>query len=383
MNTYNIHDYGEMLHRGRTEPFAQALRALVTADSVVLDLGAGPGIMTLLACQAGARKVYAVEPDGVIQVARETVAANGFADCVEFIQAFSTAVTLPEKVDVIVWDLRGVLPFYCGSLTSIFDARDRFLKPGGVLIPARDTVWVSVVNAPAAHRRLVGPWEDSFGLEYAAARRRAVNNWRRWQAAPASLLVTPKVWVTVDYGSQKNPNAKGSVEWTVDDACEAHGLCVWFDCETAPGCVLSNAPGVDKDSVYQQAFFPWPEARQLERGDEIAVEIRADLVGQDYIWSWHSEIRGPDGVGPLKATFHQSQFLSAPVSVDWLRKSGASFVPSPNQEASIDKMILDLLFTGVSLEEISRRLSDRFPERFPEWQKALTRVGDMSLRYSQ
>jgi type I protein arginine methyltransferase len=382
MSTYNIHDYGEMVYSGRIEPFAQALHALVTADSVVLDLGAGPGIMTLLACQAGARKVYAVEPDGVIQVARETVAANGFADRVAFIQAFSTAVTLPEKVDVIVWDLRGVLPFYCGSLTAVFDARDRFLKPGGVLIPARDTVWVSVVNAPAAHRRLVGPWEDSFGLEYAAARRRAVNNWRRWQAAPDALLVTPKVWTTVDYGSQKNPNARGSVEWTIDDPCEAHGLCVWFDCEMAPGYVLSNAPGVEH-SVYQQAFFPWPETRQLEAGDEITVEIRADLVGEDYIWSWDTELRGPGSARPIKARFQQSQFLSAPVSADWLRKSGASFVPAPNQEASIDRTILDLLFAGISLEEISRRVSDGFPERFPHWQKALTRVGDMSLRYSR
>jgi protein arginine N-methyltransferase 1 len=382
MNAYNIHDYGEMVYRGRTEPFAQALRARVAADSVVVDLGAGPGIMTLLACQSGARKVYAIEPDGVIQVARETVAANGFADRVEFIQAFSTAVTLPEQVDVIVWDLRGVLPFYCGSLTSIFDARDRFLKPGGFLIPARDTVWVSVVNAPAAHRRLVGPWEDSFGLKYAAARRRAVNNWRRWHAAAAALLVTPKVWAVVDYGSQTNTNAKGSVEWTIDDPCEAHGLCVWFDCETAPGCILSNAPGVE-NSVYQQAFFPWPETRQLEPGDEITVDIRADLVGDDYVWSWNTDIRGPDRDAPTKAAFRQSQFLSAPISTDRLRKSGTSFVPNPTEDARIDQMILDLFFSGISLEEISRRVSDGFPQRFPDWQKALTRVSDMSLRYSR
>ena len=111
--------------------------------------------------------------------------------------------------------------------------------------------------------------------------------------------------------------------------------------------------------------------------------FRSDVVGEGYIWTWNTEIRGPDGNGPIKAQFHQTDFLSTPIAEDWLRKCGASFVPSPNHEAAIDKMILDLLFARINLEEISRRLSDRFPERFPEWRKALTRVGDMSLRYSQ
>ena len=49
----------------------------------------------------------------------------------------------------------------------------------------------------------------------------------------------------------------------------------------------------------------------------------------------------------------------------------------------IDKLILDLLFDRINLETIARRVSERFPERFPDWRKALTRVGDMSLRYSE
>lgn len=121
--------------RTRTAAYAQALRARVSPNSVVLDLGAGPGFMTLLACQAGARKLYAIESDGVIQIAGDMAAANGYADRVELIQSLSTAVDLPEKVDVIVSDVHGVLPFYGRGPASIVDARDRFLKPGGFLIP--------------------------------------------------------------------------------------------------------------------------------------------------------------------------------------------------------------------------------------------------------
>jgi protein arginine N-methyltransferase 1 len=130
--------YGSMIRdTARTGAYAGALRAVVRPDSVVLDIGTGSGILALLACRFGARKVYAVEPDDIIQLAREAAAANGFADRIEFIQGISTRLDLREKVDVIVSDLRGVLPALEQGLVSIMDARDRLLAPGGRLIPHR------------------------------------------------------------------------------------------------------------------------------------------------------------------------------------------------------------------------------------------------------
>src|SRR5688500_3295049 len=139
--------------RGRTDAYAAALRRAITPTSVVLDLGAGAGIMTLLACQAGAKKVYAVEPDGIVEVARAVVAVNGYADRVELIQAVSTDITLPEAVDVIVADIHGALPFFCASPTALFDAKRRFLKPGGAMVPTADTIMAAVVSLPEEHRK--------------------------------------------------------------------------------------------------------------------------------------------------------------------------------------------------------------------------------------
>jgi protein arginine N-methyltransferase 1 len=379
---YNIHHYGEMIaDRGRIDAYAQALRARVTVDSVVLDIGTGPGILTLLACQAGAQKVYAVEQDGVIQVAREVIGANGYAGRVEFIQASSTAIDLPEKVDVIVSDIHGALPFFCGNVMSILDARDRFLKPGGSLVPMRDTVSVAPVIADAAYRRIVEPWEDGGGFDLTAGRRRAVNCWATWRSDADSLAVEPRVWSILDYLELRSPNARGHADWTMTHACKAHGLCLWFDCETAPGCGFSNSPLSGDEHTFSRTFFPWSDPCDLEPGDQVSVEIAADTVGESYIWSWNTEIRGSNG--SINARFRQSEFLGLPLSNEWLRKSSSSFVPSPNSEASIDRVIVELLFTGITLEEISRVVSDRFPERFPEWRHALTRVGDMSRRYSR
>jgi len=65
-----------MMDRVRTGAYCQALALAVKPGDVVVDLGAGTGIFTLHACRLGARLVHAIEPNDVIQVAREVVHAN-------------------------------------------------------------------------------------------------------------------------------------------------------------------------------------------------------------------------------------------------------------------------------------------------------------------
>src|SRR6266498_2113357 len=114
---YSVFEHGWMIaNKVRTDAYAQALRQTVKPGSVVLDLGTGTGIWALLACQFGAHKVYAIEQSDVIQVAREIAAANGYSERIEFIQELSTRVTLPEKADVLVSDVRGMLPLFGKSV---------------------------------------------------------------------------------------------------------------------------------------------------------------------------------------------------------------------------------------------------------------------------
>ena len=144
---YSVAGYGRVIaDEGRTRAYSRALRAAICRDSIVLDIGAGTGILSLLACQYGARKVYAVEPSSAIGVAQQAAHANGFADRIECIQALSTEIILREKADVIVSDLRGVLPLFGQHLPSIIDARRRLLAPEGNLIPKRDVLWAAVVE---------------------------------------------------------------------------------------------------------------------------------------------------------------------------------------------------------------------------------------------
>ena len=380
---YRLREYGQMIaDLGRTAAYAKALERRVTPDSVVVDIGTGTGIFALLAARLGARKVYAIDPSDAIDYGRRIAAANGLSERIEFIQGFSTDVQLAEQADVIVSDIHGVLPAHERSLFAIIDARDRFLVPGGSLIPCRETLWAAVVEAAMPHHEIAGIWgSDVFGLDMTAVRSTVVNTWRGMRLGPADLVTRPACWAAVDYAALSSPRLGGDAAWEVDADRTAHGIGVWFDWDGGDGATFSNSPLTGERHIYRQAFFPWPEPLELRCGDQVRVCLRADLAGSDYVYGWHTTVRGRDGAA--RADFNQSDFFGLTLSSDRLRRLSSTFTPSLNEEGRIDHAILNGAASGLPLEQIARAVSELFPQRFPEWTDAQRRVAEVSRRYSE
>ncbi|KAK4391648.1 protein arginine N-methyltransferase PRMT10 [Sesamum angolense] len=103
----------------------------------VLDVGTGSGILAIWSAQAGARKVYAVEATKMAEHALELVKANKLQNVVEVIEGSMEDVTLPEKVDVIISEWMGYFLLRESMLDSVICARDRWLKPNGVMRPLK------------------------------------------------------------------------------------------------------------------------------------------------------------------------------------------------------------------------------------------------------
>jgi len=314
---YSLHFYGRMLADApRMNAYIAALRKAVRPDSVVLDLGCGPGVFALLACKFGARRVYAIEPDNVISVAREAAVANGCADRIEFFESLSTGITLPEPATVIISDLRGVLPWFEQHIPSIIDARERLLARGGVLIPRRDVLWAAVVEAPDQYEELLGPWRR-FDLDLSAGERLVTNTWRKSYLKPEELLVEPVGWTTIDYYQVQNADVHAEISWRAARNGTAHGVAVWFDSELADDVSFSNHPAAPK-MIYGVGLFPFSRPVSIVEGDRIELRLAADLVQDGYVWRWDTEFFAGAGV---KASFKQSTFYGVPLSQAQLRQS--------------------------------------------------------------
>jgi type I protein arginine methyltransferase len=383
VDIYSLGDYGDMLaDRVRMEAYAQALRGAVRPGSIVVDIGTGTGIMAVLACQLGASRVFAIEPSSIIQVAREIAAANHCADKIEFFEDISTKVTLPIRADVIVSDLRGVLPLAEQHIPSIADARKRFLAPGGVLIARKDMICAAVVEAPGCYGKLVGPWENNtLGQDLSVARRMIVNYSPKSRFTPDQLLVRPQLWATIDYAVVENPDVRGELRWTVQRDGTGHGIAVWFETELADGVRFSNAPGEPK-AIYGSSFFPWLEPVQLVAGQSLCVELEAKLLEYDYFWRWMTRIESAEKAGETVVRFEQSQLQGAALSPAKLHKSASDFVPQLSTEGLVRRRTLELMDGQNSLEGISRQLVAEFPQRFSHWHKALSYAAAISEGHS-
>src|SRR5206468_8396923 len=160
--------------RPRVDAYTRALRSVITPDSFVIEIGTGIGVFAVMARRMGARRVVAIEPDDAIAVAKMVAADNGDTG-IEFVQGLSTDLSFSERADVVVTDLRGVLPLHNGHLQSVIDARERLLAPGGALIPAADTLYAAVVELPKRYEELTPRVSAGGGVKLDALRRFITN----------------------------------------------------------------------------------------------------------------------------------------------------------------------------------------------------------------
>ena len=176
-----------------------------------------PGVLGVYAATLGARRVFLIDPDASVYAGAELARENGVGDRVEVIRALSTEVELPESADVIVSDLRGVMPFHGHHLIAATDMRRRLLAPGGVCIPRRDIVSAALVQDDALHARTVGAWSGlPIALTHDSFTRLLANRWYRTRATEEQLLCGASHFVTLDYDL---PNPALAARWeTVADA---------------------------------------------------------------------------------------------------------------------------------------------------------------------
>lgn len=378
---YSVAQYAAMVNcEPRMAGYVKALEAAITPGCTVFDIGAGFGILSLLACKFGAGKVIAIEPDASIELLHDFARDNGYLDRISIISDLSSNYHPQFQADVIVSDLRGALPLFEGHIEAIIDARQRLLAPGGKLLPQYDMLRAAVANVPMHYQACEKPWvSNAYGLDLAGGRPFAVNETAKASLTPADLISEPKDLAALDYRTIETADLDAKVELIALRRGRANGIAVWFDADIFQGIGFSNAPGAP-NTIYRQTFFPFEREVDLQAGDRVDFSLKARMVQGKYLWSWVVSIHSlATGVPPV--TFRHSTFKSKPLSPAVLRKHSSAFVPEIVEAQAIDRFCLAQVDGIRSLDEIADLIVAKFHPTFSERKAALDHVTSLLARY--
>lgn len=276
--------------RVRNAAFHAALRQVVVAgESTVADIGAGTGFLGFLAAKLGAARVDLYEAAEIAEVARKLLRHNRLSNA-RIAQVHSTEVADPERVDVVVCETLGNYPFEENIIATLNDARARFLKPGGVIIPRSVEQFVCPVVAERHYRELAVWDEIGFGLDFAPAKAMSLNNiYVRW-FEPGDLLAggaPAKAWDRVAFDRRNKTTRAGAAAWRLSAPATIHGLALWWRAELAPGIALATGP-LDPRTHWEQLYLPALSPIPVKAGQSLAVDLRSttsDARGTNVTWA--------------------------------------------------------------------------------------------------
>ena len=288
----------------RTDAYRSAIRSVVSPGSVVLDLGTGTGILAFFACEAGARRVFAIEESDSAGATSMLVRHVGFSDRVEIIHARSTEVDLPERADVLVTETLGSLGFDEHILSSVIDARARLLVPDAAIIPRHLALSLAPVETTSLYAGQVAWWDETrYGFDLGPMRALASNRLCVADADPAGFLAPPATLIDIDLASASSSIVSGTTRFDVTRGGALHGFVAWFTATLIPGVTLSNDTA--GRTHWAQVFLPLARPVDMRAGDRIDLALKS-FDGD--VWEWGGVIESSGRTTP----FLQSTVFGAP-----------------------------------------------------------------------
>ena len=266
----------------RGDAYRRAIENVVTPDSIVLDMGAGSGILSFFAAAAGAKKVYAVERTSITRVTRELAEINGLLDRIEIIQSDILDIQLPEKVDVLVSEWLGPFGVDENLLYPLLATRDRWLKAEGKMLPERVTAWMAPAYDPVLDSDMFFWQSRPYGLNLQPIAHHSANEIRYSQQhlGPENLLAKPKPMWSTDLHTFTPENSKLPFRSSQIFVCTReslmNGVVVWFDAEFVGGILLACGPGAARNH-WGSTVCPLERPVQTGPGTEIRIDFACEV----------------------------------------------------------------------------------------------------------
>ena len=261
----------------RNAAFHEALkRVVVKGRTTVADVGAGTGFLGFMAAKLGAARVDLYESADIAGVARKLLRHNRLPNC-RIAEVHSTDVAEPDRVDIVVSETLGNYPFEENIIATLNDARERFLEPGGIIIPHSVEQFVCPVVSERLYRDLETWDEIGYGLDFTPAKIMGRHNiYVRWLET-ADLLqggAPTKAWDSLAFGRRNKTTRAGEAGWKLEQPVTIYGLALWWSAVLVPGVILATGPR-DPRTHWEQLYLPVLSPIEAKAGQTLTARLRS------------------------------------------------------------------------------------------------------------
>jgi len=223
----------------RTSTYASFIltNPCVFRDAVVLDVGCGTGILSLLAARGGAKRVIAVDASDIVEKAEKIVKANGFENVITVIQGKVEDITLPDgitHVDIIISEWMGYALLYESMLDSVLRARDRFLRhEGGVMAPSQCQMMLGLCEGSQIYKERIEFWNDVYGFDMSTMAHGVYDDAVVDVVGPETMVSKPHVIKDLHLGAitprQLDFSSSFNLVSTAERKTKVHAFILYFD----------------------------------------------------------------------------------------------------------------------------------------------------------
>lgn len=256
----------------RNAAYRTALEQSMQPGMRVLDIGAGTGLLSMMAARAGAQVVACEMNPAVADAARDIVAQNGFAETIQIVGKHSgdldPAADLGGPVDLIVSEIVSNNLLGEGALPVMADVVPRLLKPGGRVIPESGSVRLALAYWPGWEKQQMDVID---GFDLSAFNRLEKTPRRLKVGLPDLVLRSADVDLfTFDFASG-GPYPSGSARMSLlVEGGPANGIIQWIHLGLVNGITYENRPAPGTSSCWACLFYPLPDT--AHEGTHVTVE---------------------------------------------------------------------------------------------------------------
>ncbi|XP_072969157.1 probable protein arginine N-methyltransferase 1 [Typha angustifolia] len=161
----------------RTKTYQNVIyrNSFLLENKVVLDVGAGTGILSLFCAKAGAKHVYAIECSQMADMAKEIVQKNGFSDVITVLKGKVEEIELPvTHVDVIISEWMGYFLLFENMLNTVLYARNKWLTNGGAILPDKASLYLTAIEDAEYKEDKIEFWNNVYGFDMSCIKKQAM-----------------------------------------------------------------------------------------------------------------------------------------------------------------------------------------------------------------